>query len=62
MAIGSAEIKVEDAKVMVIAELDIVEALRELSKKTDNTIDDALVEMVAAARDGLDWEGMKKEI
>ena len=54
----SAKAEVVDAVVVVEARVDIVEALRELAKKTDNKIDDSLVEMVALAARNLDWKGV----
>lgn len=56
------EAKVEDAVIILNARADVVEVLRDLAKKSDNTIDDALVEMVAMARGNLDWKGYAKGI
>lgn len=55
-------VKVEDAVVVASLEMDVVKVLEELSKKTDNTIDDGLVALVASARDNLDWKGKAKEL
>lgn len=56
----SAEVKVVDGILIVSAKADIVEALRELAKQSDNTIDDVLVSIVAAAKDNMDWKGVAK--
>jgi len=58
----TAEVKVEDAVILITAKADLVEVLRDLAKKSDNTIDDALVEMVSMARQNLDWQGYAKGI
>ena len=58
----TAEVKIEDAVIHVTAKADLVEVLRDLAKKSDNTIDDALVEMVNMARQNLDWKGYAKGI
>ncbi len=57
-----AEVKIEDAVIHITAKADLVEVLRDLAKKSDNTIDDALVEMVAMARGNLDWKGYAKGV
>lgn len=41
------DIKIEAGKIAV--ELPVVEVLRELAKRSDNTLDDSLVELVAVA-------------
>lgn len=56
------EVFVKDAVIHASAKADIIEVLRDLAKKSDNTIDDALVEMVALARDNADWKGYAKGI
>ena len=57
-----AEAKVEDAVLSISAKVDIIAALAELAKKTENSIDDSLVKIVEAARDGADWKGVAKKI
>lgn len=56
------EVKVEDAVLTASFKADVVEILRDLAKKSDNTIDDQLVEMVALARGNADWKGYAKGI
>ncbi len=56
------EVKMEDAVLTASAKVDIVEVLREEAKKTTNTIDDSLVEMVALARGNADWKGYAKGV
>lgn len=56
------EIKMEDAVLSVAAKADLVEIARELAKKSDNTIDDHLVEMLALASKAADWKGYAKQI
>jgi hypothetical protein len=58
----TAEIKVEDAVILISAKADLVEVLRDLAAKSDNTIDDSLVEIVSLARQNLDWKGYAKGI
>ena len=62
MSMGKAEVKVENAIVIVTAEVDMIAALKEMAAKTENTIDDSFVAMFEAARDGLDWKGLAKEL
>jgi hypothetical protein len=56
------EAKVEDGVFTASVKADLIEVLREEAKKSTNTIDDALVEMVAMARSNLDWKGYAKGI
>jgi D-alanyl-D-alanine carboxypeptidase len=58
----TAEVKIEDAVIHITAKADLIEVLRDLAKKSDNTIDDALVEMVNMARQNLDWKGYAKGV
>ena len=58
----SIEVKVEDAVIILAGKIDIVEVLKELAKKTDNTIDDQLVQMVSLAKGQADWKGYAKGI
>jgi len=53
-----AKVEVVDGVIKVSAELDVVEALKELAKKSDNSIDDGLVAIVEAAKANLDWKGV----
>lgn len=57
-----AQVKIEDAVLIVSARVDVIEVLRELAKRTDNKIDDQLVEMLALARSNADWKGYAKGI
>lgn len=59
-----AEVKVVDAVVHGVVELkiDLIAELKELAKKTDNTIDDQLVNLVELARQNLDWKGVAKAL
>jgi len=57
-----AEVKVENGIIKVHAEIDVIDALEDLAAKSDNTVDDALVKIVAAARENLDWKGVAKEL
>lgn len=56
-------VSVEDAVVVVNVEakVDVVKVLENLAEKSENTIDDKLVKLVALARDNADWEGYAKE-
>lgn len=58
----TAEVKIEDAVLIISAKVDVVDALRVLAKQSDNTIDDQLVEMLALARGNADWKGYAKGI
>jgi len=53
--------RVENANIIAEAKIDVIEALRQMAKRSDNTIDDNLVNMVAMARDNMDWKGVSKE-
>ena len=59
-----AEVKVVDAVVHGVVDLkiDLIAELKELAKKTDNTIDDQLVNLVELARQNLDWKGVAKAL
>lgn len=56
------EVKVENAVLTASAKVDLVGVLRDIAKDSKNTIDDALVEMVSLAAQGLDWKGYAKGI
>ena len=53
--------KIEDGVVLAEVKVDVIDALRDLAKQSDNTIDDAIVEIVAAARGNMDWKGVAKK-
>ena len=53
--------KMEDGVVKAEVKVDLIDALRELAKRSNNTIDDALVEIVAAGAGGMDWKGVAKK-
>jgi len=53
-------VKVEDAVLVAEVKVDVMDLLKEMAKKSDNTIDDALVAIVAAAKDKMDWRGVAK--
>ena len=57
-----AKVEMVDGVIKAGLEIDIVDAAEEMAKKSDNTIDDALVKLLKAARSNLDWKGMAKEI
>jgi hypothetical protein len=56
------EVKVENAVLTAAVKADLVGVLRDLAKDSSNSIDDALVEMVALAAQNLDWKGYAKGI
>ncbi len=58
----SVAVEVTDAVLTASIKADFIQVLRELAKKSDNTIDDSLVEMVALAAKNLDWKGYAKGI
>ena len=51
----------EDGVVKAEVKVDIIDALKELAKASENTIDDILVEIVAAGAAGMDWKGVAKK-
>jgi len=55
-----AEVSVENAVLEAKVTVDVIELLRHMAAQTTNTIDDALVEMVALARNNMDWKGYAK--
>lgn len=57
-----AKVEIVDGVVNLGVEFDVIDALEDMSLKTANTVDDALVKLVAAARDNLDWKGLAKEL
>lgn len=63
---ASASVAVEDAIIIVEikanAKVDIVKILEEMAAKTDNTIDDGLVQMFKMAAGNLDWKGFSKTL
>jgi len=58
----AAEIKIEDAVLIASIKVDVMDILEDMALKTENTIDDMLVQIVKSARDGLDWKGLAKEL
>lgn len=56
-----ASVSLEDGVLNVLSSVDIVLALEKLAERSDNSIDDVLVKIVAAARDNMDWKGVAKE-
>lgn len=60
----NASVSLEDAVLVAKVEVrvDLIDELRKLAKKSDNTIDDGLVEMIAMGKSNLDWKGFAKGI
>ena len=58
----TAEIKVVDGVVIISAQADLIQVLKNLAKDSSNTVDDALVTMVEMAKGNLDWKGFAKGI
>jgi len=55
-------VEMTDAVLTAGVSVDIMQVLRNLAAKSDNTIDDALVEMLALAAKNADWKGYAKSV
>lgn len=58
----SVSVDVTDAILTASIKADFIAVLRDLAKKSDNTIDDSLVEMISLAAKNLDWKGYAKGV
>lgn len=54
-------VSMEDGVIIASQQIDIIDALEDLAKQSENAIDDVLVKIVKAAKDGMDWKGVAKE-
>lgn len=63
MELKGIEYKAEiiDGVIKLEGQVDIVEVLKELAAKSENSIDDMLVKIVELAKSNLDWKGYAKE-